>query len=325
MKTITFFNNKGGVGKTSLAYHVSWMLKELDYKVLSVDLDPQANLTGMFIKEEQIESLTDKNQTVYSALEPLIKGIGDIQPAKIFYADENLGLLPGDLRLSGIEAEFSENWPKCLDNTPRAFRVTTAFSRLIAQAGQELSADWAVIDMGPNLGSINRAILIASDYVVFPLGPDLFSYQGLKNVGKFLNKWRNEWNERKNKKPEDIDFPLPEGNMQPIGYIMMRHSIRHDRPVKAYQRWMDKMPEAYKKCVTHETSDDLLAHLKDYRSLMPMAQEKTKPMFLLKPGDGAIGSHYQAVHICRQDFKELTENILSKIQSSSVNVSGYGR
>ena len=185
-----------------------------------------------------------------------------------------------------------------------------------------MDAKWAIIDMGPNLGSINRSVLISSDYVIFPLGPDLFSYQGLKNVGEFLNKWRKEWQERKEKKPEELDFPLPEGNMTPLGYIMMRHSIRHDRPVKAYQKWMDKMPKAYSESVvrkplpSNEENPYLLTHLKDYRSLMPMAQEKTKPMFLLKPGDGAIGAHYQAVQSCYSDFKELTNKIISVIDKT---------
>jgi cellulose biosynthesis protein BcsQ len=41
---VTFFNNKGGVGKASLVYHLAWMLSELDRRVLLADLDPQANL-----------------------------------------------------------------------------------------------------------------------------------------------------------------------------------------------------------------------------------------------------------------------------------------
>jgi cellulose biosynthesis protein BcsQ len=43
---LTFFNNKGGVGKTSLVYHVAWMFSELWRRVLVADLDPQANLTA---------------------------------------------------------------------------------------------------------------------------------------------------------------------------------------------------------------------------------------------------------------------------------------
>ncbi len=320
IKTIAFFNNKGGVGKTSLAYHVSWMLQELNYNTLSVDLDPQANLTRMFMDESKVENMMEKRRSIYSALEPLKEGTGDIQEPSVFIANnDKLGLLPGDLNISKMDGDFSDTWSKCLDKDGRAFRVTTAFYRLIISAGKKMSAKIAVIDMGPNLGAINRAVLIASDYVIFPLGPDLFSYQGLKNVGEVLSKWREEWKERKLKKPENLNIELPQGNMTPLGYIMMRHSIRHDKPVKAYQNWIDKMPTAYNEFILKkETASDsndqhLLAHLKDYRSLMPMAMAKTKPMFMLKPGDGAIGAHYTAVQSCYDDFKKLTEDILSKI------------
>ncbi len=321
MKTLTFFNNKGGVGKTSLTYHISWMLKEMGNSVLSVDLDPQANLTGMFVSESKMEQIIEKEQSLYYSLAPLMRGTGDIkQPIPLLEYDKTLGLLPGDLKLSSVEAEFSGTWAKCLDGDERAFRVTTAFSRILTAAAKEMEAQWVVMDMGPNLGAINRAVLIASDYVVFPLGPDLFSYQGLKNVGEFLNKWRKEWQERKNKKPQGMDFDLPEGNMKPLGYIMMRHSIRHDRPVKAYERWIRKMPEAYKESVlqskTTSERDYMLAHIKDYRSLMPIAQENHKPMFLLKPGDGAIGSHFQAAQACYGDFQNLTKKIISAIQET---------
>lgn len=51
MKTIAFFNNKGGVGKTTLVYHLAAMIAERGERVLAVDLDPQANLTSMFLPE----------------------------------------------------------------------------------------------------------------------------------------------------------------------------------------------------------------------------------------------------------------------------------
>ena len=49
MKTVTLFNNKGGVGKTTLAYHLAWMFREIGLNVLAVDLDPQSNLTTAFL------------------------------------------------------------------------------------------------------------------------------------------------------------------------------------------------------------------------------------------------------------------------------------
>jgi len=57
MKTIAFFNNKGGVGKTFLVYHLAWMFADHGVKTIVVDLDPQANLTAMFLDAERLEAL----------------------------------------------------------------------------------------------------------------------------------------------------------------------------------------------------------------------------------------------------------------------------
>ena len=83
MKTVAFFNNKGGVGKTSLVYHLAWMFADHGIKTLAVDLDPQANLTAMFLDEERLESLWPDDEhpdTVYGAIRPILRGTGDIAP-----------------------------------------------------------------------------------------------------------------------------------------------------------------------------------------------------------------------------------------------------
>ena len=66
---LTFFNNKGGVGKTSLAYHLAWMLSDIGYQVLACDLDPQANLTSMFINEKRLEVLWPDKWTAKNHLQ----------------------------------------------------------------------------------------------------------------------------------------------------------------------------------------------------------------------------------------------------------------
>ena len=75
---LTFFNNKGGVGKTSLVYHLAWMLSETGDRVLACDLDPQANLTASFLDEDDLESLWEggaENRTVHQCVAPLA-GVG---------------------------------------------------------------------------------------------------------------------------------------------------------------------------------------------------------------------------------------------------------
>ena len=54
---ITFFNNKGGVGKTSLVYHLAWMFADIKLRVIAADLDPQGNLTSAFLDNERLEQV----------------------------------------------------------------------------------------------------------------------------------------------------------------------------------------------------------------------------------------------------------------------------
>ena len=321
MKTVAFFNNKGGVGKTSLVYHLAWMFADNGIKTLAVDLDPQANLTAMFLNEDRLEKLwPDGNhpETVFGSINPILRGTGDIAHPHVEKVTPNLGLIAGDLGLSRFEDKLSDAWPRCHNRDESAFRTMTAFHRLV-QLGADWGAQLVLIDVGPNLGAINRSALIASDMVCLPLAPDLFSLQGLKNLGPTLREWRAVWADLLAKSPSDL--PMPKGTMQPIGYIVMQHGILDTRPVKAYKRWMDRIPNVYREAVLDEqvtttpaVANDpyCLALLKHYRSLMPMAMEARKPIFFLKSADGAIGAHIEAVRSCYSDFRKLAGKIAEK-------------
>ena len=152
MKTIAFFNNKGGVGKTSLVYHLSHMFTDLGVRTVAVDLDPQANLTSMFLGEDELESIwsDDGDRTIYGAIRPLIEGEGDVAAIRPEFIKRELSLIIGDLSLSKSEDELSSQWPDCLDRKPRAFRVISALWRIIEQVSREAKAEIALLDVGPN-------------------------------------------------------------------------------------------------------------------------------------------------------------------------------
>ena len=313
---IAFFNNKGGVGKTSLVYHLAWMYADLGVRIVAADLDPQANLSAAFLEEDRLEQLWpdgDHPQTIFGCVQPLLRGVGDIGDPHLEFIEQKLGLLVGDLALSGFEDDLSGVWPDCNDGKERAFRVISAFWRIMQKAASMHGAQIVLMDLGPNLGAINRAALISADYVVIPLSPDLFSLQGLRNLGPTLQRWREEWTERLKKNPKP-DLSLPQGHMKPVGYIVLQHSVRLDRPVKAYERWIARIPNEYRNAVLGEPQDgsrtprddpNRLVLLKHYHSLMPLAQEAHKPMFHLKPADGAIGAHFAAVKGAYKDFQNL--------------------
>ena len=320
---IAFFNNKGGVGKTSMVYHVSWMLADRGLRIVAADLDPQANLTAAFLDEERLEQLLPfhgTRSTIFACVQPLRRGIGDIAAPHLEPITARLGLVLGDMALSTFEDQLSEVWPKCMDRDERAFRVTSAFYRILQTAADAHNTDAVLIDLGPNLGAINRAALIASDFVVIPLSPDLFSLQGLENLGPALRRWRAEWTERLQKNP-DPAINLPKGTIAAVGYMVLRHSIRLDRPVKAFERWIARIPPTYREsvlgepngpAVTIDNDPNCIAKLKDYRSLMPLAQEAHKPMFFLKAADGALGAHANAVASAYQDFLAVARQIAKR-------------
>ena len=108
---IAFFNNKGGVGKTSLVYHLSWMYADKGLKVLAADLDPQANLSAAFLEEERLEEFWpdgDHSKTVYGSILQVPRGIEDTS------ADHHsevivsmIHTLVGDLSLTRCDDEHS--------------------------------------------------------------------------------------------------------------------------------------------------------------------------------------------------------------------------
>jgi chromosome partitioning protein len=323
MSTITFFNNKGGVGKTTTVYHVAWMLSQLGIKTIAIDLDPQSNLTSMFLSLERLEEIYENELplTVLNSINPIVSG-DPYRNVHIEKINDNLGLIIGNLSLSAFEDKLSKAWLECLGKDIYSFKVTSIFNTIIIDAANQQKADFVLIDVGPNLGAINRAVTISSDYIIMPVASDLFSLQGIKNLGITLNTWKQEWQDRVDRQPGSLNFEIPKGSEMPAGYIIMQYSAKESRPVKSYLRWANRIPSVYSEYVLKnnqfnqkvEEDNNCIALLKHYHSLAPMSMEAHKPMFLLKPADGAIGAHMFAVQKCYEDFETLTKKIISICQ-----------
>ncbi|QNP65435.1 ParA family protein [Streptomyces genisteinicus] len=339
MTSIALFNNKGGVGKTTLTYHLAHMFHRLGLTVLAVDLDPQANLTSMCLDETEIEELWENTadpvaddssrpaspgtgrvrsgQTIADAVRPILEGTGDVAHVEPARLQDGLWLLAGSLDLSRFEDKLSNEWFKTFAGDIAAIRTTTAFHRVMEQAAEAVQADIVLIDVGPNLGAINRSALIAADTVLMPLAADLFSLKGLSNLGPTLRSWRADW--QKLVLPRvPAGFSAPAAGMRPLGYVIMQPEMRLDRPVKAYERWLQRIPRVYATAVLddkgHAPSDERhrIATLRNYRSLMPLAHDARKPMFDLKAADGALGSTQKYVQTCFREFRSLAEGVLAR-------------
>ncbi len=326
---LTFFNNKGGVGKTSLLYHLAWMFADLDKRVVAVDLDPQSNLTAAFLDEERIESLWNDNTggaTIFHAVKPLT-GIGDIAEPKIQKITDNLYLIPGDVGLSSYEDTLSKGWSESLDddNLYRPMRILSSFWQVMQMAANQVEADIILVDIEPNLGAINRSVLIATDYVMIPLSADFFSLRSIPYLGSTLKSWNESWQLRLNHyanacSNQSQQMHLPSGKAMPIGYLCPISTMRGHMMPKIHQLLLERIHNLYKNHIIDQTMNDAvqddeycLGLIKNYRSLAILSQEHRKPIFKLTAADGAIGSHAAAVQDARRDFQALANKIAEKI------------
>ncbi len=156
---IAFFNNKGGAGKTTLVYHLAWMFSDLGLRVVAIDLDPQADLTASFFREEFLEKLWSDSRA----------------PSAISIVYNQLYLVPW------MPTRF-----ETFDSVAEPFSVRRQLSE---------SADIILADLGPNLGDINRGVLAKPDHFVVPVAPDIFGIQGLRSTGVALRHLRQSLNQ----------------------------------------------------------------------------------------------------------------------------------
>lgn len=323
---VVFFNNKGGVGKTSLVYNLAWMYAELGIKVIAADLDPQANLTVLSIGEEGAEGLwaqQDGPATIYGAVQPLFEGTGDIEPPRVVPVSDDLDLIPGDLALSSLEDELSSQWAAaCAAGQRRAFQLTTALGRALRDAAERTSAKLVLVDTAPTFGAINRAALSTADHVVIPISLDRLLQHNMKFLGKTLQHWRRTWNTWLDQSQQAKQLALPLGGMKTLGYVVTRPRVFRGEILRRDALSMDRLPALFHEAVlgtdanNYARVDDdpcFLGLVRNYYSLMAIAQEAHRPVFLLRPADGAMGAHQAAVVTAWDNFMSIARKIASRV------------
>lgn len=324
---ISVFNHKGGVGKTTLTVNLAAALARSGQKVLLVDSDPQCNLTSYLVAPEVVDDLLDTSddpdgRTVWTAVKPLHEALGGFTKIPTIEPGiENLYLLPGDIRLSEFESDLSEFWSLCLQRKMRGFRGTTAISELVTDLVQELSVDYVFYDSGPNIGPLNRSILLDCDYFIVPVACDLFSLRALKTLGRTLVDWMSQWSNISALAPEDA-FLLP-GRPKFLGYIpegfrvyggvmTQSHSAYLSRIEKEiHSQIVSLLRELDPKLAAGRLRDFRLGEVKHFGSLVPAAQTEGLPINAVSAGTPE--QREQA----RQVFDSIAQRIESRIRSGA--------
>lgn len=293
MQKIALFNHKGGVGKTTLTVNLANAFADTGRKVLLVDADPQCNMTSFFIDESDLDQMLSRSdnaglgETIWSAIKPVVDGRGGIKPiaGRKPYPGKEIYLLPGDVMLAEYEEVLPLAWSECFQGRTRSYDITTALSQVVNRAGRQFDADVCFYDVGPNVGALNRAVLLDCDYFITPVGSDLFSLRALTTVGRAMSKWIKDWQIIRGLASDTQRAVLPDGMPSYMGYISSAFKISTGRSsTDPHSTWERMIAPRVRDKVVRELGSihsDLVPNgslnkiggIKNFHSLAPEAQK----------------------------------------------------
>lgn len=259
---LTIFNHKGGVGKTTLTVNVAAALAKQGKRILLVDSDPQCNLTSYLFDDADVDNLLNNSEsargrTIWSAVKPVCDEIGDVRVLRPMPTSiDNVRLIPGDIRMSQFEESLGDSWTSCFRRKLGGFRAITAISALVAGVTRKDSFDFVFYDTGPNIGSLNRVLLLDSDFFIVPVACDLFSTRALGTLGQTLKQWIVDFDVIRALAPDGV-YLLP-GTPRFMGYIPQRF--------KTYGQTMASVPATFARKAEQHIYSDVMSVL---RSLNP--------------------------------------------------------
>ncbi|HIF9343344.1 TPA: ParA family protein [Photobacterium damselae] len=281
MKVISIFNNKGGVGKSTLTYHMGAALSELGIKTLLVDLDPQSNLTLYGLSEQELEKIwmeedpfiedfaAAKNEkssesfgkfhkqphSIHYILKAIEDGLSDeeVLPAPVNLLP-NLALIPGRLTLHMFENKISKQWSEAFLGEPQAIRTVTAIRKKCEEYAETYGYDLVLIDTSPSLSALNKVIISNADAFMIPCAPDMFSDYGIRNIGNALGAWKREFNTMYSLLTDSKRKYFPEKFVQLLGYTVYNAKRRSDASndlgiALAHYNYATKLPETISRYV----------------------------------------------------------------------------
>lgn len=339
MKALCVFNNKGGVGKTTLLCNLAAYYGSIEKKkVLVVDADPQCNATAYMFKESILDKLYAPNkdgETINQLVNSLKKSKG-YSPIPIKRSEGfSVDVVPGDPRFSLAEDFLAKDWFDATNGQERGLKTTFLFRALLKWA-EEQEYDYVFFDIGPSLGAINRTVLLSCDYFLLPMSSDIFSLRGLQNIEVAITSWKRGLDRGLLSFKEDNGYEFSfdddgesngseiNGPIKFLGYVTQQYTAKtvagKKQPVDAYEKIIRKIGPAIRKHLITSLNQGQkleykLGEIPYFHSLVPMAQTSTKPIFGLRKADGVVGAHFDKVKQFQDVIAEIAKNLVDNMSA----------
>ncbi|HCN01600.1 MULTISPECIES: ParA family protein [Pantoea] len=365
MKTISVFNNKGGVGKTTLTYHIAHSISEMGFKVLMIDADPQCNLTIYSLKQEfihdlwaeedtfidegfeyahnalsskQYDKIISKPRSLHFLLKPTEEGTGDHNklppPATL---TDNLDIIPGRLTLHLYEEKVAGRWTDLYRGDPLAIRTITKIRNIAEEYTKLYNYDYVIIDTSPSLGSLNKVIISTVDGFFVPALPDLFSLYGIKNIGKSLAAWKDEFDTIYKLISNEKRHVFPERFVRFLGYTIYNAKKYTGTETKwnlarAHLNYAEKIPQTIHDNISASLRDNIpekllevpigdTAIMHTHNTFPSMAQHYNVPMWLVPDLGNIEPEHIDTLRGSRKKYidtqvgyHDFTKELLERIK-----------
>lgn len=328
-KKLLFANNKGGVGKTTLAYNCAVSFAKAGYKTMLVDLDPQCNLSRLALGDDNYGKtlFSSTQRDIYDVLKGVIEGGRDIDlSVETIQINENLSLLKGNVNLTLYENLLVNAYGSAASGQQLGYFQTSAIDRFLRERGLHDEIDIFVIDTSPSLSLLNRIIFLGADYFVVPMMPDAFSVQGIENLGSVFEGWKKNW---------QISGKALAGNTENkfvlsgdglfVGYIVNSYNVYGKQPIHDHRHWIEEIPGKVKKYLSEKHGrnglvekswKDPLAIIQDYGRIPAKCQELGVAIFDLDPKlieEIYIGTK-ENIEKSKEEFEDLSQNLLKILE-----------
>lgn len=327
-KKLLFANNKGGVGKTTLAFNCAVSFAKQGYKTVLVDLDPQCNLSRLAMGDNQYEKtlFSTAEKDIHDVLKGVIEGGSDIDLGVPFLpvpnSEGNLSLMKGSVYLSLYENILVTAYGQAAAGQQLGYFQTSAIDRFLRAKGLSDEIDIFIIDTSPSLSLLNQIIFLGSDYFVVPMMPDAFSVQGIENLGSMFERWKQNWKVTGKALSGNTEnkFVLS-GDGLFIGYIVNSYNVYGRQPIKDHRHWMEELPKKVKNYLSEKHGrnglvekswKEPLAVIQDYGRIPAKCQEIGVAIFDLDPSyiEDIHQGTKENIEKSKTEFKDLSENIL---------------